>query len=83
METLSGLFARIFLRAAIVSIILGVIARLFYYQSGSAHLPWFFGITASAFLRFTDTCLLFAIAFAVMQLIASKQTEPEKPSEPE
>jgi hypothetical protein len=73
MEYLSGTFSRIFLRAAVVSIFLGVIARLFYYQSGSANLPWFFSITASAFLRFADTCLLFTIAFALIQLVGKKE----------
>ena len=73
MELLSGTFSRIFLRAAFASIILGVIARLFYSQSGIAHIPWLFGITASAFLRFADTCLLFTIAFALIQLISCKK----------
>jgi hypothetical protein len=73
MEALSGIFSRIFLRAAVASIFLGVIARLFYSQSGSANLPWFFNITASAFLRFADTCLLFTIAFALLQLVGCKE----------
>jgi hypothetical protein len=73
MELLSGIFSRIFLRAAFVSIILGIVARLFYYQSGNANLPWFFGISASAFLRFADTCLLFTIAFALLQLVGKKE----------
>jgi hypothetical protein len=82
MGNLSGLFARVFLRAAIAAIILGVIARLFYFQTGTAHLPWLFGITASAFLRFTDTCLLFSIAFAVIQLIGKKESN-ESEAKPE
>jgi hypothetical protein len=82
MESLSGTFSRIFLRAAVVSILLGIIARVFYFQSGIAHLPWFFGITASAFLRFADTCLLFTIAFALLQLVSCKEKKNSE-SKPE
>ncbi|MCX7918803.1 MAG: hypothetical protein N3A72_04165 [bacterium] len=77
MESLSGMFSKIFLRAAFVSILLGIIARLFYFESGSANIPWLFGITASAFLRFTDTCLLFTIAFALIHLIGKKESKEE------
>jgi hypothetical protein len=82
MQSLSGIFSRIFLRAAIVSILLAVVARVGYYQTGNANLPWFFHITASAFLRFADTCLLFTIAFALLQLVGCKEKKhPESKSE--
>jgi len=80
MELLSGMFSKIFLRAAFVSIFLGVVARLFYFQSGSAHIPWLFNITASAFLRFADTCLLFTIAFALIHLIGKKENKENESS---
>ncbi|MFB3894703.1 MAG: hypothetical protein ACE14V_00210 [bacterium] len=74
MESLSSIFSKIFLRAAVICIILSVIARIQNFQvNGKAVLPWFMGISADALLRFTDTCLLFAIALALIQLVGSKE----------
>lgn len=74
MESLSGIFSKIFLRAAIIFVILGIIARFQNFQvNGKAVLPWFMGISAEALLRFTDTCLLFVIALALIQLVGSKE----------
>ncbi|RKY57570.1 MAG: hypothetical protein DRP95_06865 [Candidatus Latescibacterota bacterium] len=50
---------------ALVSLIIGIISRL--------ALTPIAGITASAFLRFTDTCLLFAVNFGLLQLLQAKR----------
>jgi hypothetical protein len=49
---------------AIISIVIGVIGRL----AGATVA----GITPLAYLRFTDTCLLFAITFALFLLVRGK-----------
>jgi hypothetical protein len=49
---------------AVISVIIGVIARL----AGALVA----GLSPSAYLRFTDTCLLFAIAFALFVLVRGK-----------
>jgi hypothetical protein len=49
---------------AIISVIIGVIGRL----AGTLVA----GFTPSAYLRFTDTCLFFAITFALMLLVRGK-----------
>jgi hypothetical protein len=46
---------------AIISIIIGIIGRL--AQTLVA------GLSPSAYLRFTDTCLLFAVTFALLLLL--------------
>lgn len=49
---------------AIISIIIGIMGRL----AGTIVV----GFTPSAYLRFTDTCLLFAITFALFLLVRGK-----------
>ncbi len=49
---------------AVISIVIGIISRL--AQTTVA------GISSLAFLRFTDTCLLFAITFALFVLVRGK-----------
>ena len=49
---------------AIISVIIGVIGRL----AGTLVA----GLTPNAYLRFTDTCLLFAITFALLLLVRGK-----------
>lgn len=49
---------------AIISIIIGIIGRL----AGTMVV----GLTPNAYLRFTDTCLLFAITFALLLLVRGK-----------
>jgi hypothetical protein len=50
--------------AAIISIVIGIISRL--AQTTAA------GLTPVAYLRFTDTCLLFTITFALFLLVRGK-----------
>ena len=54
-----------FVIVAVISLILGIISRLMVK-------PLFFGIEAQAFLQFTQTCLLFAIAIAARELLIAK-----------
>ncbi len=49
---------------AVISIVIGIIGRL----AGTIVV----GFTPSAYLRFTDTCLLFAITFALFLLLPGK-----------
>ncbi len=49
---------------AVISIVIGVIGRL--AETTVA------GLTPIAYLRFTDTCLLFAITFALFLLVRGK-----------
>ncbi|MCK5554198.1 MAG: hypothetical protein KAJ09_13695 [Deltaproteobacteria bacterium] len=49
---------------AIISIVIGIIGRL----AGTMVA----GLTSSAYLRFSDTCLLFAITFALFLLVRGK-----------
>jgi len=49
---------------AVISIVIGIISRL----AGTLVA----GFTPSAYLRFTDTCLLFAITFALFLLLGGK-----------
>lgn len=49
---------------AIISIVIGIISRL--AQTTAA------GLTPAAYLRFTDTCLLFTITFALFLLVRGK-----------
>jgi hypothetical protein len=49
---------------AVISIVIGIIGRL--AQTTVA------GLTPFAYLRFTDTCLLFAITFALFLLLPGK-----------
>ncbi|HID10776.1 MAG TPA: hypothetical protein EYP17_05695 [Candidatus Latescibacteria bacterium] len=50
---------------ALVSLIIGIISRL-------AMAP-IAGLEANAFLRFTNTCLLFAVNFGLLQLLQAKK----------
>ena len=69
-----GLWVRICLRAGAVALLLGIVARIWshYENIHPARLEPLFGITADALLRFTDTCLLFAIGIGIYQLVCSK-----------
>ena len=49
---------------AVISVVIGIISRL--AQTTAA------GLTSSAYLRFTDTCLLFAITFALFLMLRGK-----------
>jgi len=51
---------------ALVSLIIGIISRL-------TMVPVFGTLQASAFLRFADTCLLFALNFGLLQLLQAKK----------
>lgn len=55
-----------FIIIAVISLILGIISRILVqpFPGGSAH-----GIEAQAYLRFAQTCLLFAIAGGIRQLL--------------
>ncbi|NIO49839.1 MAG: hypothetical protein GTN73_10455 [Candidatus Aminicenantes bacterium] len=53
-----------FIVVAVISIIVGIISRIL--------LKPFFGIEAQAFLQFTQTCLLFAIAVAAREYLIAK-----------
>ncbi len=57
------------LALAIVSLVLGVISRLTMVPIPLSK----GGIEAEAFLMFTNTCLLTAIALSVLQITKSKQ----------
>ncbi|HID95555.1 MAG TPA: hypothetical protein EYP53_05805 [Candidatus Latescibacteria bacterium] len=50
---------------ALISLIIGIISRLAVTPVA--------GITASAYLRFTDTCLLWALSLGLLQLLKSKE----------
>ena len=50
---------------AVMSLVIGIVGRL--AQTMVA------GLTPSAYLRFTDTCLLFAITFALFMLVCGKR----------
>ena len=56
----------LFIVIAAISLILGIISRILVspFPGGSAH-----GIEAQAYLRFAQTCLLFAIAGGIRQLL--------------
>ncbi len=43
--------------------------------------PWPSEVTASAFLRFTDTCLLAAILFLLVERLRPQQTTADQPLE--
>jgi hypothetical protein len=49
---------------AIISLVIGIIGRLAETLVA--------GLSPSAYLRFTDTCLLFAITFALFLLVRGK-----------
>jgi len=49
---------------AVISVVIGIISRL--AQTTAA------GLTPNAYLRFTDTCLLFAITFALFLMLRGK-----------
>jgi hypothetical protein len=49
---------------AIISLVIGIIGRLAETMVA--------GLTPSAYLRFSDTCLLFAITFALFLLVRGK-----------
>ena len=68
------LFMRICLRAAAVFLILGAGTRIWSHYNGvnPAKLDALFGLTADAMLRFTDTCLFFAIALGIYALVSEK-----------
>ncbi len=51
---------------AAISLILGIISRVTLQPIGPM------AIQAQAFLQFTNTCLLVAITFAVLQLLKAK-----------
>ncbi len=53
-----------FIIVAVISLVVGIISRLLVKP--------FFGIEAQAFLQFTQTCLLFAVAIAVRELLIAK-----------
>ena len=53
------------LAAAVASLVLGIASRIILT-------PLAFGLEANAFLRFTDTCVLFAIVLVLMQMSKAK-----------
>jgi hypothetical protein len=52
---------------AIISVVIGIIGKLAETMVA--------GLTPSAYLRFTDTCLLFAITFTLFLLVRGKLEE--------
>jgi hypothetical protein len=54
----------VFIIVAVISLIVGVISRLIVEP--------ILGIEAQAFLQFTQTCLLFAIALAAREFLIAK-----------
>jgi hypothetical protein len=71
------LLVKVCLRAGVIMLFLGVFTRIWshYNDVHPAKLEALFGITADAFLRFTDTCLLFAIALALYALVRSRNNQ--------
>ncbi len=59
------LTAKIFLGISIITFVLGLGTRFLGYGVGRGA-PWAFGITPDAYLRLTNTLVIYAIAFAVM-----------------
>ena len=55
----------LFIIAAAVSLVLGVITRLLAK-------PFIFGVTSQAFLQFTQGLLLFAIAVGIREILRAK-----------
>jgi len=58
-------FAKLFLVISLVTFFLGLVTRFLGYGIGRGA-PWAFGITPDAYLRLTNTLVIYAIAFAVM-----------------
>lgn len=56
---------KVVLIAALVSLVVGIISRMTFT-------PLMYGLEANAFLRFTDTCLLFAIALGLLEILKTK-----------
>lgn len=52
--------------AAIISLAAGIYSRI-------TLIPLIFRLEANAFLRFTDTCLLFAIVLSLLEMLESKE----------
>lgn len=77
MEKQGGAVAKVLFRLALISLALAIYTRVFHFQgTEKAALPWFgLGITADAFLRFTNTILYFAIAWMLYQLLPAKSSE--------
>ena len=57
--------AYLFVAAAVMSLAAGIVSRVMV-------MPFIFGLEANAFLRFADTCLLFAIALSAIRILKSK-----------
>jgi hypothetical protein len=72
-----GIWVRVCIRAAGVFLLLGIFTRIWahYNDIHPAKLEPFFGLTAEAMLRMTDTFLLFAIAIGVYQIVSSKDKD--------
>ena len=72
-----SLWVRICIRAAGVFLLLAIFTRIWshYNDVHPAKLEPFFGLTAEAMLRLTDTFLLFAIALGIYQLLTSKDKD--------
>jgi hypothetical protein len=67
MQRLMQVLMAIATAGAIISIVIGVIGRLMGTMVA--------GFTPIAYLRFTNTCLLFAITFALFMLLRGKLGE--------
>ncbi|MCX7918520.1 MAG: hypothetical protein N3A72_02700 [bacterium] len=52
-----------------IMLFLGIFSRALGYGVNRGA-PWLLGITPDAFLRFTNTLLLYAIVFGILKLIA-------------
>lgn len=55
--------------ASIISLIIGIISRLTFTPVGIVR----GGLEANALLAFTNTCLLLAITFILLQMLKGKQ----------
>jgi hypothetical protein len=66
LDRLINIALDLFIVIAVISLILGIISRILVqpFPGGNIH-----GIEAQAYLRFTQTCLLFAIAGGIRQLL--------------
>jgi hypothetical protein len=61
--------AKLFLILSGLTFILGLITRFLGYGIGRGA-PWAFGITPDAYLRLTNTLLLFSIALKLFTMIS-------------
>lgn len=57
----------VFIILAVVSLVIGIISRIMLVP-----FPPVINVEANAFVRFTNTCLLFAIALTLLEMLKKK-----------